>query len=184
MVKYTEISDLNADQVKIIEKNKCYIFTEHTDDDGGIYWRKGMHWVNRIGYIILSENIDTEIIYSYKELSKIATYDETFNKKIREKLLPVADKYYAFLVKDPANYHIEEIWTNKGLEKAKEVAKLRFRFKHAYYEQNDYDKMYDLALRHNRKVEKDTNRAVEILKENGFKVVSDKFAVMRFGGRR
>ncbi len=43
----------------------------------------------------------------------------------------------SFLVKNPANYHFEQIWTNKGLEKA-----------------------------------------IEILKANGFKVVSDRFAAL------
>ncbi len=57
---------------------------------------RGMHCVNRIGYIILSENIDVEDINSYKELNKIATYDDVFDKLVREKLSPVADKCYVF----------------------------------------------------------------------------------------
>lgn len=64
------------------------------------------------------------------------------------------------------------------LEKAKETAKLRFGFKHTYYDSKDYDKMEKLILRHNRKVKKDTEKALEVLKENGFKVVSESFAVL------
>ena len=121
---------------------------------------------------------DIEDINSHKELNKIATYDDAFDKLVREKLLPVADKCYVFLVKNPANYHFEQIWTNKGLEKAIEIAKLRFRFKHTYYNSKDYDKMENLILKHNRKVKKDTEKAVEVLKANGFKVVSDRFAAL------
>mgnify|MGYP003239744403 CR=1 FL=1 len=176
MVKYAEISDLNNNQIKLINKNGWCIFTECDGD--GTYWHKGMHCVNRIGYIILSENIDVEDINSYKELNKIATYDDVFDKMVREKLSPVADKCYVFLVKNPANYHFEQIWTNKGLEKAKEIAKLRFEFKHTYYDSKDYDKMENLIFRHNCKVRKDTEKAIEILKANGFKVVSDRFAAL------
>jgi len=177
MVKYTEISDLNSDQIKLINKNGWCIFTE-CDGNGTYYYHKGIHWVNRIEYIILSENVDIEDINSHKELNKIATYDDAFDKLVREKLLPVADKCYVFLVKNPANYHFEQIWTNKGLEKAIEIAKLRFRFKHTYYNSKDYDKMENLILKHNRKVKKDTEKAVEVLKANGFKVVSDRFAAL------
>lgn len=176
MVKYAEVSDLNADQIKIIEKNKWCIFT--VCDGDGTYWHKGIHWVNRIGYIVLSEDIDAEDINSYKELNKIATYDGAFDKLVREELSPVANKCYVFLVKDPANYHFEQIWTNKGLEKAKETAKFRFRFKHTYYESKDYGKMNSLILRHNRKVQKDTEKAVEVLRASGFKVVSERFAAL------
>lgn len=176
MVKYTEISDLNSDQIELIDKNGWCIFTEC--DGNGTYWHKGIHWVNRIGYVILSEDVNMEDINSYKELKAIATYDDAFDELVREKLLPVADKCYVFLVKNPANYHFEQIWTNKGLEKAKETAKLRFGFKYTYYESKDYDKMENLILKHNRKVKKDTEKAVEVLKANGFKVVSDRFAAL------
>lgn len=176
MVKYTEISDLNGDQIELINKNGWCIFTECDGD--GTYWHKGIHYVNRIGYVILSEDVDMEDINSYKELNKIATYDDAFDKLVREKLSPATDKCYVFLVKNPANYHFEQIWTNKGLEKAKETAKLRFKFKHTYYESKDYDKMENLILRHNRKVQKDTEKAVEVLKANGFKIVSERFAAL------
>lgn len=176
MVKYTEISDVNNDQIELINKNGWCIFTEC--DGNGTYYHKGIHWVNRIGYVILSENVDIEDINSHKELKAIATYDDVFDELVREKLLPVADKCYVFLVKNPANYHFEQIWTNKGLEKAIEIAKLRFRFKHTYYDSKDYDKMENLILKHNRKVKKDTEKAVEVLKANGFKVVSDRFAAL------
>lgn len=90
MVKYAEVSDLNADQIKIIEKNKWCIFT--VCDGDGTYWHKGIHWVNRIGYIVLSKDVDAEDINSYKELNKIATYDGAFDKLVREELSPVANK--------------------------------------------------------------------------------------------
>lgn len=176
MVKYTEISDLNNDQIELINKNGWCIFTEC--DGNGTYWHKGIHWVNRIGYVILSENVDIEDINSHKELNKLATYDDSFDELVREKLLPVADKCYVFLVKNQANYHFEQIWTNKGLKKAIEIAKLRFRFKHTYYDSKDYDKMENLILKHNRKVKKDTEKAVEVLKANGFKIVSERFAAL------
>ena len=177
MVKYTEISDLNSDQIELINKNGWCVFTECDGD--GTYWHKGIHWVNRVGYIILSKDVDMEDINSYKELNEIATYDDTFDKLVRKKLLSVVDKCYVFLVKNPANYHFEQIWTNKGLEKAKEMAKLRFKFKHTYYESKDYDKMENLILRHNRKVQKDTEKAIEVLRANGFTVVSERFAALQ-----
>jgi len=82
-------------------------------------------------------------------------------------------------VKDPANYHFEQVWTNKGLSHAKEIAKLRFRFKHTYYESKDYDKMEKLIHKHNQKVKNDTEKVVNLLKENGFTVVSANFAVLQ-----
>ena len=126
----------------------------------------------------MSEDIDVEDINSYNALNKIATYDDDFNDMVRKKLSPVEDKCYVFLVKDPANYHAEQVWTNKGLEKAKEIAKRRFGFKCTYYESKDYGKMQNLILRHNCKVLKDTERAIEVLKANGFKVVSREFAAL------
>lgn len=176
MLKYAEISDLNCDQANLIRKNGWCFFTEC--DGGGTYWHKGFHRVNRVGYIVLSENIETEDINSPKELKKIAEFDNSFNDLVMEKLLPLADKCYVFLVKDPANYHFEQIWTNEGLEKAKEIAKLRFSFKYKYYEKDEFNKMDKLIDRHNRKIEKDTAKAIEILQTNGFKVVSQKFAAL------
>lgn len=177
MLKYANVSDLNADQIRLIEKNKWCIFTEC--DGNGTYWLKGIHWVNRIGYIILSEDVDIEDINSYEELDKIAAYGNDFNNIVRDTLSPIEDKCYVFLVKNPANYHFEQIWTNKGLEKAKEMAKLRFGFKCTYYESKDYDKMENLILRHNRKVQKDTEKAIEVLRANGFTVVSERFAALQ-----
>ena len=82
MVKYTEISDVNNDQIELINKNGWCIFTE-CDGNGTYYYHKGIHWVNRIEYIILSENVDIEDINSHKELNKIATYDDTVNSNPR-----------------------------------------------------------------------------------------------------
>lgn len=92
---------------------------------------------------------------------------------------PIEDKCYVFLVKDPANYRFEQIWTNKGLKKAKEKAKQRFGFKCTYYESKNYDRMDNLILKHNHKVEKDTEKAIEILRANGFTVVSERFAALQ-----
>lgn len=38
--------------------------------------------------------------------------------------------------------------------------------------------MENLILKHNRKVKKDTEKAVEVLKANGFKIVSERFAAL------
>lgn len=58
------------------------------------------------------------------------------------------------------------------------VGELWNEFKHTYYDSKDYDKMENLIFRHNCKVRKDTEKAIEILKANGFKVVSDRFAAL------
>ena len=176
MIKYMEISELNSDQAQVIRENGWCAFTEC--DCGGTYY-KGFAWVNRIGYIIFSENVDIDDINSYEELNKIASYDDDFDKMVREILKPIEDKCYVFLVKDPACYKFEQVWTNKGLAHAKETAKLRFKHKHIYYESEDYDKMDALIRKHNNKVKQDTEKAVELLKANGFKVVSNNFAAMQ-----
>lgn len=177
MIKYMEISDLNSDQVKVIKENGWCLFTEC--DEGGTYYNKGSAWVNRVGYIIFSEEVNITYIDSYAELNDIAFYSDEFDKAVRKVLKPIEDKCYVFLVKDPANYHFEQIWTNKGLPHAYGIAKLRFRYKHQYYESKDYGKMERLINRHNSKVRKDTEKAIELLKENGFKVVSELFAAMQ-----
>ena len=177
MIKYMEISDLNKDQYQVIKQNNWCVFTEC--DEGGSYYRKGFAWVNRIGYIILSENVDIDYINSCNELNKIASYDDDFDKSVREILVPLEDKCYVFLVKDPARYHFEQIWTNKGLEEAKAIAKCRFEFKHTYYERKDYDKMDKLIHKHNSKVKRDTEEAINLLKANGFKVVSQEFSAVQ-----
>ena len=178
MIKYMEITDLNGDQVKVIRENGWCVFTECAESSS--YYNKGFSWANRIGYVIFSEDVDVEHIDSYKELNEIASYDSEFDKSVREILKPIEDKCYVFLVKNPANYHFEQVWTNKGLEHAKETAKLRFRpYKHTYYERGDYDKMDKLIHRHNSKVRKDTEQAIALLKENGFKVVSESFAALQ-----
>ena len=178
MIKYMEISDLNNDQAKAIrEKGWCF-FTECAD--GSSYFNKGFSLLNRIGYIVISEDVDVDYINSYNELYKIASYDDEFDKLAREILEPIKGKCYVFLIKDPENYHFSQVWTNKGLEHAKETAKYRFGcFKHTYYESKDFDKMDKLINRHNNKVKRDTEAALNLLKENGFKVVSKKFAVLK-----
>lgn len=177
MIKYMEISELNNDQAKVIRENGWCLFTEC--DCGGTYYSKGFAWANRIGYIIFSESVDVDDINSYEELNKIASYDSDFDKSVREILKPIEDKCYVFLVKNPAHYHFEQVWTNRGLEHAKEIAKLRFGHKHQYYESGTYDKMDKLISQHNSKVRRDTEKAVALLKANGFKVVSTNFAVMQ-----
>ena len=87
MLKYAEISELNCDQANLIRKSGWCFFTEC--DGGGTYWHKGFHRVNRVGYIVLSENIETEDINSPKELKKIAEFDNSFNDLVMEKLLPL-----------------------------------------------------------------------------------------------
>ena len=171
------ISELNNDQAKAIKENGWCVFTEC--DSGGSYFNKGFTWANRIGYLIFSENIDVDYINSYSELHKIASYDSDFAKSVRDILKPIEDKCYVFLVKDPAYYHFSQVWTNKGLEHAKETAKLRFEFKHAYYESEDYDKMHKLIDSHNNKVKRDTEKAIKLLKENGFRVASKNFAALQ-----
>ena len=140
MIKYMEISELNADQSRAIKENGWCVFTEC--DEGGSYFNKGFSWVNRIGYIILSENVDTDYINSYGELHKIASYDGDFDTLVRKILEPLKDECYVFLIKEPAWYHFEQVWTNKGLSAAKELANIRYgKYKPTYYEKKDYDAM-------------------------------------------
>lgn len=177
MKKYMEMVDLNSDQRKVIKEKGWCVFTECVD--GGTYFNKGYSWINRIGYIIISEDVDVDFIDSYSELHKIATYDSNFEKEVRKILNPIKDECYVFLVKEPECYHFDQVWTNKGLDEAKEIAKLRFRYKHQYYEQEDYEKMHKLIDRHNNKVKRDTEKAIELLKIHGFRVVSKDFAVLK-----
>lgn len=177
MIKYMEMSELNSDQIKVIKEKGWCVFTEC--DQGGSYYTKGFAWVNRIGYVIFSEDVEKENLDSHSELNEIASYDEKFDKEVRNALAPLKDKCYVFLVKDPANYHFEQVWTNKGLAKAKKLANLRFRFEHKYYSSKDYAKMEEIINKHNHKVNEDTKKAIELLKENGFSVVSANFAVIQ-----
>ena len=152
MIKYMEISNLNNDQVKVIKENGWCIFTEC--DSGGTYYSKGFAWANRIGYIIFSESVNADYINSYDELNKIAIYDNEFDTLVRKSLKPLEDKCYVFLVKDPAHYHFDQIWTNKGLERAKKMAQSRFAHEHQYYESKDYDEMHRLISKHNSETKK------------------------------
>lgn len=172
-----EIDSLNADQSNLITANGWQVFTEC--DEGSSYYQKGYAWVNRIGYIIFSEAVDRNYINSYKELNSIAAHDNEFEETVRSLLKPIEDKCYVFLVKNPAYYHLEQIWTNKGLDDAKRLAKLRFaKFKHKYYKSADYDKMQQLIEKHNAKVKTDTDKAIALLQANGFSVVSQNFAAL------
>lgn len=177
MKKYTSIVDLNNDQRKAINENGWTVFTEC--NEGSSYYNKGYSWVNRIGYIILSGDVEVDYIDSYDELNKLASYDDDFDELVREILEPIEDKCYVFLVKEPAHYHFEQMWTNKGLEDAKKMARHKIGFQHEYYDQKDYDKMKKEITRHNNKVKRDTEKAIELLKANGFKIVSRNFAVLK-----
>ena len=134
-VKYMQKSELNKDQIKVIKDKGWCIFTEC--DCEGSHYIKGVALVNRIGYIIFSENVDTDYISSYKELNKIASEDFNFDKEVRAALNPIEDKCYVFLVKNPARYTLEQVWTNKGLTEAKNMADARFKFEHIYFESKD-----------------------------------------------
>lgn len=178
MIKYMEMSELNNDQARLIKEKGWCVFTECYEE--GTYYNKGFSWANRCGYIILSEDVGEDVMHinSEEELNRIASYDKEFADEVKAVLSPIEDKCYVFLVKDPAYYHFEQVWTNKGLEHAKETAKLKFRHKHQYYESGTYDKMQAVIDKHNSKVKEDTEKAVELLKANGFTVVSKDFAVL------
>ena len=64
-------------------------------------------------------------------------------------LSPLEDKCYVFLIKNPVKYHFEQIWTNKGLAYAKEMAKSRFKDNVKYYPKDQFDKMNKLIKCHN-----------------------------------
>lgn len=173
MIKYASKTMLNHDQIDEIKKNGWSFFT--MCDEGGVYYRKGFAWINRIGYIIFSENVDQEHIDG-DELDKIAIYDEDFKENVQKILDPIEDKCYIFLVKDPAKYRFEQVWTNAGLDGAKKNAKSRFRFRHKYYDSKDFPKMHKIINDYNNKVKKDTEAAISLLKVNGYTVVSENFA--------
>lgn len=177
MKKYMSITHLNSDQLKRIEEKGWCVFTECDDD--GTYYHKGLHWVNRVGYIILSQNVEKTDLCTSIDLEKIAKYDEDFEKLVNEELKPIEDKCYVFLVKNPARDSFAQIWTNKGLEEAKKLSNLKFSFPHKYFEKEDYEKMNKIIRTHNQKVEKDTMTAKSLLAQAGFIVVSKEFAVNR-----
>lgn len=176
-IKFCEISDLNTDQMRLIEDMGWCLFTHQ--DEGGSYFTKGTSIVNRIGYIVFSAPVNYQVIDSYEELISIAKEDADFRKEVLNTLNPIEDKCYVFLVKDPAKYSFEQVWTNKGLEKAKEIAKTRFRYPHKYYERKDYDKMEKIISQYNTQLAATTEKAKQLLAENGFTVVSANFGVLQ-----
>lgn len=174
---FCEVSELNEEQKRAILENGWCFYTHQ--DEGSSYFGKGTHVVNRIGYIVFSAPVNFSYINSYKELTAIAKEDEEFGTKVREVLSPIKDKCYVFLVKDPAKYSFEQVWTNKGLDKAKEIAKTRFRYPHKYYERKDYDKMEKIISQYNTQLAATTEKAKQLLAENGFTVVSANFVALQ-----
>ena len=181
MIKYMEITDLNKDQASVIKENGWCVFTECAE--GSSYFNKGFTWANRIGYIIFSEDPGVDYIDSWNELHKIAESDDEFAKEVNALLKPIEDKCYVFLRKDPARYQSKQVWTNEGLEDAKKQANFWDKFKCEYYAKEDFDKMHKKIDRHNNKVKRDTEKALEILRANGFEVVSENFAALKKRGK-
>ena len=180
MIKYMEITDLNKDQTSIIKENGWCVFTECAESNS--YFNKGFTWANRIGYIIFSEDPGVDYIDSWSELHEIATSDYFFRDEVKALLDPIKDECYVFLRKNPAKYWFKQVWTNKGLEYAKEQATYD-KFKCEYYAEEDFDKMHKKIDRHNNKVKRDTEKALEILRANGFEVVSENFAAWKKRGK-
>ena len=148
-MKYTELSCLNNDQVSVIRNNGWCVFTEC--DEGGSYYNKGFSLVNRIGYIIFSENVKEEHINSFNELEKIASYDESFQQEVMEQIDCLRDICYLFLVKNPKCYNISQVWTNKGCEFAKELAAKRFMHDTEYIPSEKTDDFVKIMYEHNSK---------------------------------
>lgn len=179
MIKCTDICELNNDQIKTIKEKGWCFFTEC--DEGGSYYNRGYNIVNRIGYVVCSEWVEQDYFESYESFTKTMEYDDGFGALVRETLEPLEDKCYVFLIKNPAHYTFEQVWTNKGLEKAKEIAKLRYgKYKPQYFDGKDhYEKMDKIITSHNEKVRKCTNEATKLLEENGFEIISDGFKVRK-----
>lgn len=171
MLKYMEIEALNSDQVKAIYNKGWSFYTEC--DCEGTYYQKYFQRVNRIGYIILSDDIDIDYI---DDINTIAEYSDDFSNEVLSIINPLKDVCYIYLIKRPEKYFFEQVWTNKGLEKSKEIAKFRYRWPVKYYESKDYDKMHSLIKKHNKKVKQQTEKAIECLLKNGFSVISENFA--------
>ena len=149
-IKYANIVNLNSDQAREIKKKGWCFFTE-CDGDGS-YFRRGFALVNSIGYIVFSKNIQQDDIYGYDELNKIAEYDDGFNDEVQKALSPLEDKCYVFLVRDPARYRFEQIWTNKGLSEAKKRANARYgKYQPMYYNGSDnYNEMHRIIYEYNK----------------------------------
>lgn len=48
--------------------------------------------MNRVGYIILSQNVEKTDLCTPIDLEKVAKYDEDFEKLVREELKPIIRK--------------------------------------------------------------------------------------------
>ena len=149
-MKYMEINDLNKDQVALAESKGWCIYTQ-VEDACGLIYKKGLAWANRIGYVIFSESVDAEAIDG-SAIGDYGTYDYEFESEVKQMLSPLEDKCYVFLIKNPVRYRFEQIWANKGLEYAKEMAKSRFKDNVKYYPKDQIDKMDKLIKCHNEKV--------------------------------
>lgn len=149
-MKYMEINDLNKDQVALAESKGWCIYTQ-VEDACGLIYKKGLAWANRIGYVIFSESVDAEAIDG-SAIGDYGTYDYEFESEVKQMLSPLEDKCYVFLIKNPVRYRFEQIWANKGLEYAKEMAKSRFKDNVKYYPKDQFDKMDKLIKCHNKKV--------------------------------
>lgn len=150
-MKYMEINDLNKDQVALAESKGWCIYTQVEDACGCVY-RKGLAWAkpNWLCHIFL-EPVDAEAIDDFA-IGDYGTYDYEFESEVKQMLSPSEDKCYVFLIKNPSKYHFEQIWTNKGLAYAKEMAKSSFKDNVKYYPKDQFDKMDRLIKCHNKKV--------------------------------
>lgn len=149
-MKYMEINDLNKDQVALAESKGWCIYTQ-VEDACGLIYKKGLAWANRIGYVIFSESVDAEAIDG-SAIGDYGTYNDEFESEVKQMLSPLEDKCYVFLIKNPVKYHFEQIWTNKGLRYAREMAKSSFKDNVKYYPKDQFNEMDKLIKCHNEKV--------------------------------
>ena len=175
-IKYADVTDLNNDQVDLL-KSKGYSFFTECDEGGESYYNKNFSWANRIGYLVFESEPEEDYFNSYKELSKVAEFDEDFNEEVHELINPIKDECYLFYLEnsDKNIYTFNQVWTNKGVDKAKEIAKDRY---YAYPtcvlitdENREYyeNKVHDAR----RQIDRNRNDVKRILKENGFEISGD-----------
>ena len=145
-----EINDLNKDQVVLAESKGWCIYTQ-VEDACGLIYKKGLAWANRIGYAIFSEPVDAESIDD-SAIGDYGTYDYDFESEVIQLLSPLEDKCYVFLIKNPVKYYFEQIWTNKGVAYAREMAKSSFKDNIKYYPKDQFNEMDKLIKFHNEKV--------------------------------
>lgn len=173
-MKFAEISDLNNDQVRIIRDNGWCIFTEH--DECGSYYQKGLHIVNRIGYVVFDTEPNCDYINSYEELGKMATEDRNFILEVASKIDPYRDVCYGFLIEDYNNNicKIDHIWTNKDEKEAKRLLKARYssgKLKLTRVTDRNRDRLESLVKEHNKERERAKKDAIALLEQNGYKVI-------------